>query len=210
MNNHRGGTHVSTPNRCIGLGGQRLSAFLHELGAEGRRKLVHRLKEVYPHLQSLDTKSLRSGWKQLEIQEWYGTKKLVTEARHINDDMLRLLAILAEIQTEKHPFLLFDEIENGINPELVEFVLDTIVSAQQQIMVTTHSPLILNYLDDAVAQASVIYVYKTDAGHTQAIPFFSIPSLKEKLTVMGPGEAFADTHLTQLDEEIARLTKENP
>jgi ABC-type branched-subunit amino acid transport system ATPase component len=51
---------------------------------------------------------------------------MVTEARHVNDGMLRLIAILAELQSE-NPFLMFDEIENGVNPELVEFVLDALV-----------------------------------------------------------------------------------
>jgi predicted ATPase len=189
----------------IGRGGRRLSAFLHELGAKGRAQLAAQLKKAYPQLETLGTKALRSGWKQLEIQESYGDKKLVTEARHINDGMLRLIAILAEIQDERHDFLLFDEIENGINPELVEFVLDALVSAPQQVMMTTHSPVILNCLDDEVARAGVIYLYKTDRGHTRSIPFFSIPSLDEKLKFMGPGEAFVDTDLTALADEIAEV-----
>jgi AAA15 family ATPase/GTPase len=98
---------------------------------------------------------------------------------------------------------LFDEIENGINPELVEFVINTLVQAREQVLVTTHSPMILNYLDDETARRSVIYLYKTPQGHTKAIPFFSIPSLAKKLTVMGPGEAFVDTNLVDLAEEIA-------
>ena len=53
----------------------------------------------------------------------------------------------------------------------------------------------------------MIYLYKTRNGHTQAIPFFSIPSLAEKLTVMGPGEAFVDTNLTELRAEIANMAE---
>ncbi len=129
---------------------------------------------------------------------------MTTEARHINDGMLRLMAIFAELETENQ-FLLFDEIENGINPELVEFVIDKLVQARQQVLVTTHSPMILNYLDDETAKAGVIYLYKTPQGCTKSVPFFSIPSLAEKLTVMGPGEAFVDTNLTQLSNEIAEM-----
>jgi predicted ATPase len=131
---------------------------------------------------------------------------MTTEARHIADGMLRLMAILTETQTE-HRFLLFDEIENGINPELVEFALDALVSAPQQVLVTTHSPMILNYLDDQVAKEGVVYVYKTRDGQTRAIRFFDIPSIAEKLTVMGPGEAFADTDLTTLRDEIEAVTE---
>ena len=69
--------------------------------------------------------------------------------------------------------MLFDEIENGINPEVVEFVIDKLVNARQQVLVTTHSPMILNYLDDEMAKKGVIYLYKTPQGHTKSIPFFS-------------------------------------
>lgn len=203
--------HLREPTResggSIGLGGQRLSAFLHELGTEKRRRLARQLKSVCPQLEGLHTQALQSGSKQLTITEKYHDQKsgllpkMTTEARHVADGILRLIAILAEMQTD-HRFLLFDEIENGINPELVEFVLDALVSAPQQVLVTTHSPMILNYLDDKVAREGVVYLYKLRDGETQAIRFFDIPSVAEKLNVMGPGEAFADTDLTALSDEI--------
>jgi predicted ATPase len=195
----------------LGLGGQRLSAFLHELRPQKLRQLVHRLQSAYPQLVDLSAKSLRSGWKQLEITEEYKGEesgllpRMTTEARHVADGMLRLIAILAETQTD-HRFLMFDEIENGINPELIEFVLDALVAAPQQVLVTTHSPMILNYLSDQVAREGVVYVYKTRDGQTRAVRFFDIPSIAEKLTVMGPGEAFADTDLTALHDEIEAVT----
>lgn len=199
----------------LGLGGQKLASFLHELGESGRRELQKQLKNVYPQLQNLGIKSLRSGWKQLEISEGYVGKdiflgffpQITTEARHVNDGMLRLIAILAELQSG-HRFLLFDEIENGINPELIEFVIEALTTTDKQVLVTTHSPMILNYLNDEVAKSGVIYLYKTPTGLTKAIRFFSIPSIAEKLTVMGPGEVFVDTNLTDLTKEIRSLDTE--
>lgn len=194
-----------TSEGSIGLSGQRLSAFLYELGWRRLDELSEKLKSAYPHLDGVLAKSLKSGWKQLSILEKYGERMMVTEARHINDGMLRLIAILAELESE-HEFLLFDEIENGINPELVEFLIEVLTHARQQIMVTTHSPMILNYLDDETAKESVVYLYKTTEGKTKAINFFDIPSLREKLEVMGPGEAFVDTNLVELAEEINSLS----
>jgi len=147
---------------------------------------------------------LRAGWKELNIREKFGEIRLITEAKHVNDGMLRLMAVLAELVID-HEFLLFDEIENGINPELVEFLLDALVKARQQVLVTTHSPMILNYLDDEVARAGVQYLYQTPEGYTRSIPFFAIPSVSEKLEVMGPGEAFVDTSLPELYEEIQAM-----
>jgi AAA15 family ATPase/GTPase len=159
----------------------------------------------YKQLLSIGSKSLRAGWKQLSIAEEFDGKKMITYATHVNDGLLRLIAILAELDS-RHGLLLFDEIENGINPELVEFVTDALVKAPQQVLVTTHSPMILNYLDDEVAKKGVMYLYKTPQGHTQAVPFFKIPSIAAKLEVMGPGEAFVDTNLTELHKEITSMS----
>ena len=124
-----------------------------------------------------------------------------TEARHINDGLLRLLTILAQTQTA-HSFLLFDEIENGVNPELVEKLVNVLLNAPQQVLVTTHSPMILNYLPDDVARESVMLIYRTPKGYTQATPFFTIPAIARKLGLLGPGEAFVDTDLTALVQQL--------
>ena len=81
----------------IGRGGRHLSAFLHELGAAGRGRITSRLRKVYEQLETINTKSLPYGWRQLEIEESFGGRKLLTEARHVNDGMLRLIAILAKL-----------------------------------------------------------------------------------------------------------------
>lgn len=188
----------------LGLGGKKLSAFIHESGKEFKGHLKNMLSEIYTHLESIDTKSLRSGWKQLEIVERYSGQKLRSNARHVNDGMLRLMAVLAQLEIGRE-FLLFDEIENGINPELIEFLIDNLVNSNHQIIVTTHSPLILNYLEDDIAKKGVIYLYKTEEGYTRAIKLFDIPSMSKNLEVMGPGEVFVDTNLTELYQEIESI-----
>jgi predicted ATPase len=191
----------------LGLGGENLSALIHESGSETREKLKKKLFEVYPQLDSITTKSLRSGWKQLEIHEHFGSRKLTSTARHTNDGMLRMMAILMQLDIG-NAFLLFDEIENGINPELIEYLVDHLVEADDQILVTTHSPMILNFMEDDVARSGVHYLYKTKEGYTRTIRLFDIPSLAEKLRFMGPGEAFIDTDLSDLYLEIESMTSQ--
>ena len=189
----------------LGLGGEKLSAFLHELSVEKKNILEKCLREYYPHFSGYQTKSLRSGWKKLLVQETFGTQTIETEARHINDGMLRIFAIVAQTQAD-HSFLLFDEIEDGINPELIETLVEFLVNTPQQILVTTHSPMILNYLEDDIAIQDVTLIYKNAGGLTRSQPFYQIPSMAKKLTVMGPGEVFVDTELVKLVDE---LIKEN-
>ncbi|CAN1210796.1 ATPase AAA-type core domain-containing protein [Tumidithrix helvetica PCC 7403] len=188
----------------LGLGGERLSAFLYEIDEQKRGDIQKRLSKIYPKLKQLDVSKMRSGWKQLTILEQFENTELKTEARHVADGLLRMLAVFAQL-TKEQSFLLLDEIENGINPELIEVLVDSLVEASPQVLVTTHSPMILNYLEDEIAIAGVIYLYKEKNGATQAIRLFDIPSMREKLTVMGPGEVYEDTLLTQLDAEISIL-----
>ena len=190
----------------LGLGGERLSAFLHEVGEDRREVIQKKMSGLYPQLRLIDTSVLRSGWKQLIVQEQFEGTLLKTEARHVADGFLRMLAVFAQLSKEQS-FLLLDEIENGINPELVEFLVDSLVQASPQVLVTTHSPMVLNYLEDEVAIEGVVYLYKGENGATQAIRLFDIPSMREKLTVMGPGEVYEDTILSQLFKEISMLRK---
>jgi predicted ATPase len=188
-------------SNSLGLGGEKLSAFLHEIGEEKRADIQAKLAKIYPRFKHLDVLSLRSGWKSLTVQEQFGDTIVKTEARHVADGFLRMLAVFAQLSKEQS-FLLLDEIENGVNPELIEFLVDELVESAPQVLITTHSPMVLNYLEDDVAIEGIIYIYKNQIGATQAIRLFDLPRMREKLTVMGAGEVYEDTLLTRLNAEI--------
>lgn len=190
----------------IGLGGEGFSLYLSMLGPEKRSRILDRLQQIYPRIMAIETESLPSGRGRVKIRENFGSEGFVTQAHHVNDGLLRMTALFALLEG-RYQFLLFDEIENGINPELVKFVIETLTQAQQQILVTTHSPVILNFLEDDMARQSVIYLDKRENGTTRATPFFKIPSVDRKLSVMGPGEAFVDTDLLHLGDEIDRMAE---
>jgi len=188
----------------IGAGGEKLSAFLHSIKGEHRERLLGMLKQFYPKLLDFKVTSQRAGWKTLSVVEQFQEQKLETEATHLNDGLLRILAVLAQSESDRS-LILLDEIENGINQEIVEKLVDTLVASPQQMLVTTHSPLILNYLDDDVARKSVQFIYKTPQGESRIRPFFEIPRVGEKLRYMGPGDAFVDTDLEALTQECIEL-----
>ena len=75
---------------------KKLSAFLSELSEEQKAKLENQLKDIYPAFKHFTTSSLKSGWKRLSVVENYRNRKLTSEARHINDGMLRVMAIVAQ------------------------------------------------------------------------------------------------------------------
>lgn len=189
----------------IGMGGEQLSAFIHQLNEKQREALIQQLQLYYPQIVDISTRVIRSGWIQLEVIETYlnndsNNLDLKTEARHINDGVLRLLAILAQ-QFSSLETLLFDEIENGINPEVTEKVVDALVGSPKQIIVTTHNPMILNYMSDDIARESVNLIYKNLQGQTHAARFFEIPSVAKKLEILPPGSAMLDVYLQDAAQE---------
>jgi predicted ATPase len=191
----------------IGAGGEKLSSFLYQLPADSQKLLFQELSAFYPQLTEWKVKSYLAGWKMLLIGEKYPASSVV-EVAHINDGFLRVIAILAQAHSA-HQFLLFDEIENGINPALVEKLMDFLVGLEKkgkQVIVTTHSPMILNYLEDDVARQGVFLLYKGNDGKTKACRYFDQPETGYKLNALGPGEVFVDTDLNRL---VKRLSGES-
>lgn len=208
--------------RDIGYGGERLGAYVHGLSRASRDALVKALQAFYPQLQTVGTRVLQAGFKDLLFAEAYATQgkdldTLQTSSRQVNDGLLRVLAILSQVSVPEpadpgmaatgagQSCVLFDEIENGINPELVERLMALLLQAQRQVIVTTHSPMILNYLPDDVAREAVVLLYRTSAGHTQAVRLFDLPSTQEKLKLLGPGEVFVSLRLEDLPAEAQVL-----
>jgi AAA15 family ATPase/GTPase len=194
----------------IGPGGKYLSALLYELGKEKNKTITDLLKTIYPTLIGIEAKQLRAGCKQLEIEEQFQSienrklfNRIKTKSKHINDGLLRMIGFLSQLKMD-NKFLLFDEIENGMNTEVIGFLLNQLLTSGKQIVVTTHSPMILNYLDDKTAIPGIHFFYKTPEGNTQCVPFLSIPSMREKLEVMGPGEALIDTNLFELSQSLVK------
>ncbi len=196
----------SKDSLTLGLSGDNLSSFLNTFDDTQKQNILKNLQKCYPNIEDYNIESTANGYYRLEISEKFKGKTVTNEAKYLNDGVLRLIAIFAQLETPKS-FLLFDEIENGINSELIEFIMDILIASKHQIIVTTHSPMILNYIEDDIAKKSVKYIYKTKEGLTQSIPFFDIPSMAEKLEYIGAGSAYVDTNLEELIEEIEEVKK---
>lgn len=191
-------------NNHVGIGGEKLSSYLFKLDEKQKETLIEFLKNFYPNVINFKTKNQRSGWKKLIIEETSSNISIEHEARHINDGLLRILAILAQLQSTPS-FLMLDEIENGVNQEIIEKLVNIILQSRTQLLITTHSPLVLNYLPDDIAKKSVNYIYKSLDGSTNYTRFFEINRIKEKLEFMGVGDAVLDTNLIELTNELNSL-----
>lgn len=197
----------------IGIGGEKLSAFISALTKDKKEKLYESLKKFFPNLLSFETKSLRSGWKTLSLVEQYNNEKVETDSMHLSDGVLRILAILSQLLITES-ILIFDEIEDGINQEFVEKLVDILLESNHQTIVATHSPMLLNYIDDEIAKKSILFVYKRKDGTTHIVNFFEAIKKFNRINhydmdILGPGEIMQSVNLLELTELLINEVAQN-
>ena len=99
--------------------------------------------------------------------------------------------------------ILLDEIENGINPYLTKKTVDLlrgiIEATERQIIITTHSPVILNDF----SPEEIVFLWKTDDGSVHCKKMFSTEEMKFLLDALNPGEVWINL---QKDEILEMLS----
>ncbi|SPF35235.1 conserved hypothetical protein [Candidatus Desulfosporosinus infrequens] len=193
----------------IGMGGEKLAAFIHGLKPEQRRKVSERLQNYVPFISDVETEVKgRPGWLEIKLSESFPSEKLPISisSTHVSDGTLRMLAISALQEAGKTAGMdLLDEIENGINPHLAEKMVNDLIEGtknkRRQIILTTHSTVILDYFPPD----SIIFLWRDKQGvvHNQAL--FSIPNIRERLEYMYPGEIWLNMDENEI---VAKLLGE--
>lgn len=193
----------------IGMGGEKLAAFIHGLKPEQRRKVSERLQNYVPLISNVDTEVKgRPGWLEIKVSESFPLEKLPVSisSAHLSDGTLRMLAISALQEAGKTSGMdLLDEIENGVNPHLAEKMVNDLIertkSKRRQIILTTHSTVILDYFP----ADSIIFLWRDRQGvvHNQAL--FSISDIHDRLEYMYPGEVWLNMDENEI---IAKLLGE--
>lgn len=176
----------------LGDKGENLSSVLQAICADptSKESLIEWTRELTP-LDIVDLKfpevSLE-GKIQLQLVEEGGRE---ISAESASDGTLRFLAFAAAVLgTEPARFYFFEEIENGIHPNRANLLINLLQSTTRdgdiQVAGTTHSPALLNFLDDkSLRHASLVY----RAGAVSKIQSFAdIPALWQVPSGTRPGE----------------------
>lgn len=185
-------------------GGEFLSGKIATFSAGQIKELLAKVCEFYPWIINIYTSSLRGGWKELFFVEKSadgGTHRF--SSQNSCDGLLRLVGFLTEFLTSD-TFIVFDEIENGFNPEIMEKLVRMITDFPTQIIITTHNPVIINYMQEDIAIESTLLVYRKQDGTTGIRRFFEIPEVSERLSYLSPGEVFLDVDIDDvlIDAEL--------
>ncbi len=188
----------------VGTGGELLGHALLDLSESEAEKLAVVMRRFHPVYESFDVKKQRGGSVRFSINEKFadGSSRLETEATHISDGLLRLIAIIVSTMRCRGGTLLIDELEDGLNPEVMEPLLHYLAyDAGCQTIVTTHSPILLSYLNDEQAHQAVKLLFKDEAGMSRCVPFFDLPTTRKMLDTLYPGEVMLQCDLNNLSKE---------
>lgn len=174
--------------------GANISSVLHTFQAEWGESFTEveeLLRTAVPEVERLLTPLTEEGQTYLAIEE--RGFPLRTPSWAMSDGTLRFLGQLAALLSPDPPSLAcFEEPENCIHPGLLELVVDVFRSASRkiQVLVTTHSPELLNFL----TPEDLMIVEKKD-GKTQCREVKDVAGVREALKTLGLGELWYSGHL---------------
>ena len=105
----------------IGARGEMLAGYLAGMNQEEQMLLISNIKIFYPYIENYVIKHLRAGWKEFSITEKFDNSSPYQEraSKDVNDGTIRLLAIVSSVLFA-NGMSIFDEIENGFNPYVIE------------------------------------------------------------------------------------------
>jgi predicted ATPase len=217
----------------IGINGGELAQCIENMNQAQKQDLNKTLSEMTGRDFSVKTVDLGNRVEMILVENTEHSV-ITTNSSHISDGLLRLLAFCIISQNFDSPcigsdnryipddeghlvdgfkksavkcgMILFDEIEDGINPYLTQKIIDLLRSIEQnqgrQVIVTTHSPVILN--DFEPEEIVFLWKYKNGSVHSKAM--FSTEEMQRTLKVLNPGEVWANY---EKNEIIQRLNPDN-
>lgn len=187
--------------KFIGTSGRDLSAYIKGMAPETKKSILSKLRTLLGNtVTDIKTKTVNPGWSKVEAVELYGNNRITVSARNMSDGMLRLIAIVAISEYKAPSLILVDEIENGINTrhaeQLVKLLQNTCKKHHQQIIVSTHSTVFLDYFQP---QNIVMFFRDCATGYTRSVTMSDIPNIQELCEYTFPGEII----LNMSNQEIA-------
>lgn len=140
--------------------GQNLPALLNELNDDQREHLVELVSSILRDIKEISVSGSGGNrsemvhymlHEQMPYQGRSGRKRFPIPAWMLSEGTRRITAIMALLAHEPRPSLLcIEEIENGLDPWTVIKVLEHLTSAAErgtQVILTTHSPWLLDHVD---------------------------------------------------------------
>jgi len=169
--------------------GENLAVVPHVLQSEEPQRFKEVediLRTAIPELEELTTGLTAHDPGQTYIRIREKGLKTTIPAWGMSDGTLRLLGHLATLYSPSPPSLVcFEEPENYVHPQLLELIVELLKNAasETQVLVTTHSPYLVDLL-----QPEDLFIVEKQEGKTQVKQVADQKEIKEALKALGLGE----------------------
>jgi AAA domain, putative AbiEii toxin, Type IV TA system len=181
----------------LGDQGENFSGVLADLCAdpEERRALVAWLSELCaPELEDLDFIEVKELGDVMAVLVEKGGQRIT--ARSLSDGTLHFLGTLLALRTaEPGTLLVIEEVGAGLHPTRVRLLVEALETATRerglQILATTHSPVVLQWLSEETLQNAVVFGRVPEHEGTIMRRLGDLPHLKETLERKGIDELFS-------------------
>ena len=114
------------------------------------------------------------------VERGENNKELILLPALVPDGFIKMLTILTAVYLLGMSTIIIDEIENSLHLKYIERLVDIMHYSDSQFIATTHSPLIIDFMDP-----SEIIILDKERGETKVNKVQEPEKLKEKLTENG-------------------------
>lgn len=165
------------PSTVLGRTGKGLLPYLKELSkTEAGRKVLSEVKENLQVIDWFEDLNMpESGFSQdstLKLKDRYVDEQLdFFDQRSANEAFLYLLFYFTLFISDETPsFFGIDNIESSLNPKLCKLVISKLAALAEkhnkQVILTTHSPFVLDGMDEITEQKRLFVVNRNSDGYT--------------------------------------------
>ena len=188
-------------SKDIGAQGQHLPAFIANLPSAAKNRVVDRVSDFYG-IDGIDTVRKRSAWVDMRVAESF---KLMGRVgiEHMSDGFLRILALCAIPEFGRDiGLVLLDEVEDGIEPHILPSLIERVASeSRAQLVMTSHSPLLINFFD----QDQIYMLGRAVSGHSIGARASSLAPFRQGEDYFGSGEIWANADISVLGTALRRV-----
>jgi predicted ATPase len=164
--------------------GENLSAVLFKLASnpKQRQTVLEWVQELCPQeIVDFDFIETKLGDVLLAVKEPKGT---TISARSMSDGTLRFLTIIVAMLTAKEATtFILEEIDNDLHPSrlhlLASFLEQVTASRKLQIIASTHSPYVLDYLSEESLKNVLVFHRDAQSAETKVTKLVDIPGFAE-------------------------------
>lgn len=158
---------VTTPNATLGRFGDNLpgaATALKRSNPTAWQAVQAAMRAILPNLLSVEVAATED--RRLALQFRESDVRRPWNSNEVSDGTIQTLALLVALFDPRSSMLIIEEPENAVHPWILRKVVDLAREANRQVVFTTHSPVLLDYVNPAS-----IYLMWSDQGRSSLRKF---------------------------------------